>query len=134
YFVTLYFAGALFGLPFTGRVLDRIGSRPILRTSLVVFAVVLGGWAALAGEIIAPSVWLIAALHLLTGYAGANFNLANVRITMATMPPMGRSHFFAFFTVIASLGLGVSPLVWGILLDALASTNTALGAWHWTPF
>ena len=57
---------------------------------------------------------LVALLNLGAGVASANFNLANVRITMATMPKMGANHFFALFTVITSLGLGGAPVAWGL--------------------
>ena len=77
------------------------------------------------------SLALVAALNFLTGAASANFNLANVRITMATMPEMGRNHFFALFTVIASLGLGGAPVAWGMILDAIGSYEAVTGVFHW---
>ena len=65
------------------------------------------------------------------GVASANFNLANVRITMATMPKMGANHFFALFTVITSLGLGGSPVAWGLILDVIGSLKLSPGLFHW---
>jgi len=67
----------------------------------------------------------------LTGLAAANFNVANTRIMMATMPEMGRNHFFAMFTVITSLGLGAAPVMWGVTLDAIGSYELATGWFTW---
>ncbi len=134
YLTTLTFVGALMTLPLIGRVLDRIGSKPILRLSLAVYALIVLAWALLASGVIAPSLILIAGLHFAAGIAGPNFNLANVRITMNTMPQMGRSHFFAIFSVISSLMLGLGPLLWGICLDAIGAHRTAWGALEWNKF
>jgi MFS family permease len=53
---------------------------------------------------------------------------------MATVPPMGRSHFFALYTVVTSLVSGVFPIFWGILLDALAGWGTAWSRWQWNQY
>jgi ATP-binding cassette subfamily B protein/subfamily B ATP-binding cassette protein MsbA len=50
---------------------------------------------------------------------------ANLRLTMATMPPTGRNHFFAYFTVITSLSMGFAPILWGLLIDAVAHRDAA---------
>lgn len=116
---SLSFVAALLSLPLTGRVIDSLGSKMVLRVSLGVYAVVILGWFLIAGNVIPPRMWLVGVLMFLSGLAAANFNLANVRMTMATMPVMGRNHFFALFTVVASLGLGGAPVLWGVSLDAL---------------
>jgi len=61
------------------------------------------------------------------GMAGPAFNLANVRLIMWVAPEMGRSHFFAFYTVITNLCLGFSPIVWGICLDAMKGIKVTTG-------
>jgi MFS family permease len=70
-------------------------------------------------------------LNFICGIAGAAFNVANARIIFATMPQMGRNHFFALFTVISSLGLGAAPVVWGISLDFIGTYEVVTGALHW---
>jgi MFS family permease len=128
YLSAVYFIGALITLPVVGRLLDRTGSKLILQLSLGVFSAIVLVWALIAAGICGPSLVLIAALHFISGVAGPNFGLASVRLVMNTMPPMGRSHFFAFFTVITSLGLALSPLLWGISLDAIGERHAAWGA------
>lgn len=60
--------------------------------------------------------------------------VANVRLQMNTMPAMGRSHFFAFFTVITSLCLGLTPIIWGICLDAMSGLNHVSGPFMWNRY
>jgi hypothetical protein len=44
---------------------------------------------------------------------------------------MGSNHFFALFTVITSLGLGGSPVGWGLILDVIGSFEAVTGAFYW---
>ncbi|HEY5706749.1 MAG TPA: MFS transporter [Terrimicrobiaceae bacterium] len=131
YLSAFSFVGALVALPFCGSVVDATGSKPLMRVATVMFAIVIAVWILLAASVVPSSLALVAALNFLTGAASANFNLANVRITMATMPEMGRIHFFALFTVITSLGLGGAPVAWGMILDAIGSYEAVTGAFHW---
>lgn len=125
------FVGALASLPFAGRIVDRAGSRPVLRVALGLLGCVILGWFLVAAEWIPATVAVIAVLTLFAGVAGANFHLANIRIAMATMPEMGRNHFFALFSVITSLGLGASPVLWGMALDVLGALEIEGGFFNW---
>ncbi len=131
YLSSISFIGALGSLPFVGRLVDDIGSKPVLTGSLVLFGVIIAGWFLIAAGVLPCSMWTIGILNLLSGIAGANFNLANVRIVMSTMPEMGRNHFFALFTVITSLGLGAAPVMWGVSLDFIGTYEAVTGALHW---
>ena len=131
YLSSISFVGALGSLPFVGRLVDDIGSKPVMAGSLALFGVVIAGWFFIAAGILPCSMWMIGTLNFLSGVAGANYNLANVRIVMATMPEMGRNHFFALFTVITSLGLGAAPVIWGVSLDCIGTYEAVTGALHW---
>jgi MFS family permease len=131
YLSAFSFGGALVVLPFCGSVVDVTGSKPLMRAAALMFAIVIAAWILVAASVVSCSLGLVAALNFLAGAASANFNLANVRITMATVPEMGRNHFFALFTVITSLGLGGSPVAWGMILDVLGSFEAVTGAFHW---
>jgi MFS family permease len=116
------------------RLIDRVGSRPLLALGTVTFAMHLGLWGALAGRAL-PFNWItMGAIQLTSGLAISLYNLANTRLVMATVPPMGRSHFFALFTVVTSLALGVLPVFWGILLDSLAGWNVTMAGWQWNQY
>ena len=125
------FIGPILSLMITAGIIDVVGSKPILRFALGGFVLVLAGWLLIAGGVIPCSIPIVAALNFLTGLAAANFNVANTRIMMATMPEMGRNHFFALFTVITSLGLGAAPVMWGVTLDAIGTYEAATGWFTW---
>ena len=78
------------------------------------------GWACLAADMLQHGkVYVVCLLNFFLGMAGANFAVANSRLAMSVMPVMGRNHFFALFTVFASLATGLAPICSGIVLDAL---------------
>lgn len=131
YLSAFSFVGALAVLPFAGAVIDATGSKPQMRIATVAFFCVISTWVLIAAGVIPCFIWLVALLNAVTGAAAGIFNLANVRITMATMPEMGRNHFFALFTVITSLGLGATPVIWGLTLDAIGTYEVVTGVFHW---
>lgn len=131
YLSAFSFLGSLVMLPFSGPWVDRVGSKPLLRVATLMFGVSIATWCLIAAGILPAWLWLIALLNFFTGAASANLNLASVRITMGTMPEMGRNHFFALFTVITSLGLGAAPVLWGVTLDMIGTFEVVTGAFHW---
>jgi MFS family permease len=131
YLSAFSFVGALVMLPFTGRWVDQSGSKPLLRVATAMFGASIATWCLIAAGVIPGHHWVIALLNFFTGAASANFHLASVRITMATMPEMGRNHFFALFTVITSLGLGAAPVAWGVTLDMIGTYEAVTGVFHW---
>ena len=120
------FIGGLSSLWFLGPRLDRLGSKPVLTFSILTWLVIVAVWLALAGGVLAPEHSLLLLLQFLMGLAAALVNMANVRLAMAIIPAMGRSHFFALFSVVGSLVLGLSPVLWGLMIDALHGTKL-----HW---
>ncbi len=126
--------GAVSSLTWVGPMMDRIGSKPVLRACIVLFVVVLAGWWLIAGRVANASVWTVAALNLLNGAGSIWFSVAISRLSMATMPAMGRNHFFALFTVITSLGWGLAPIGWGVFLDLAAGFHGRTGPLHWSGY
>ncbi len=117
--------GGSVSLFWCGRVLDRIGSRPIIRLSLAAFVLVFFGWWAMASHLLAASPFMIGALYLITGMAGINFAAANNRLQTLWIPSAGRNHYFAVLLVLINLAAGASPLVWGLMLELIGSHQ-----WH----
>lgn len=131
YFSCLSFIGSLLVLPFIGGWLDRFGNKALLFVSLLLFGIVIFGWFCLAAGLVSPKSGVVFAVNFLSGVAGAGFNVANARMAFAIMPQSGRDHFFALFSVITSLGLGASPVLWGISLDYIGTFEVVTGAFHW---
>jgi MFS family permease len=121
------FLGGLSSLWLLGPRLDRLGSRPMMLFCFGTWLLIVSGWVALASRALQPAVPVLLALQFLMGLATALVNMANVRLAMAIIPVMGRDHFFALFSVVGSLVMGVSPILWGVLIDALRGLDVA---WH----
>jgi MFS family permease len=60
--------------------------------------------------------------------------MSNTRLAMAIIPAMGRSHFFAIFSVIGNLSLGLAPVIWGVLIDGIGSKETHWFGTDWNRF
>jgi len=121
------YLGGLSSLWLLGPRLDRLGSRPVMMFCMAGWVVIVAGWVALAGRVLQPTLPILLALQFLMGLAAALVNMANIRLAMAIIPVMGRDHFFALFSVVGSLAMGLSPILWGVLIDSLRGLD--LG-WH----
>ena len=113
-----------------GKRVDRSGSIPLIRISLLAFALVLGIWFLMSAGVITPSWWLVLLLNVAGGAAMASFNMANGHLWMSVVPESGKNHYFAISTVIVSLVAGVVPMLWGWLLDSLGGGDLAVGPFH----
>jgi len=134
YISTLYFLGAIITLPLVGRIIDRTGNKRALAVSMGILTGMFLVWFLISAQALDPSLLLINVLYFTGGIAGAALAVAQLRLMMSTMPEMGRSHFFAFFSVITSLGLGCAPIVWGVMIDALNHFSSVLGPLQWNKF
>ena len=122
------FLGGLGSLWFMGGSrLDRFGSKPVITASLLGWLGIMCGWALLAGRILPLSLMMLLTLQFLMGLGFALVNMATTRLAMAVVPPMGRDHFFALYSVVGNLTLGLAPVGWGLIIDGLRSVNTN---WH----
>jgi MFS family permease len=119
--------GAFASVPFFGLVLERTGSKPILRLAMTLYLWGIIFWVLVTSGIVPAHYLLVGFNYLVLGVAGGLFSIANTRIAMDTMPEMGRNHFFSLFTVFASLSLGLAPIFWGVFLDVLGKNEFAIG-------
>lgn len=119
------YLGGLSSLWLLGPRLDRLGSRPVMMFCMALWLIIVGGWGALAGRVLQPTLPVLLGLQFLMGLTAALVSMANVRLAMAIIPPMGRDHFFALFSVVGSLVMGLSPILWGVLIDGLRGLDVA---------
>ncbi len=117
-----------------GKVIDRVGSKPVLALANVTLTIHFLLWAALASGLMPLRPWSIVLIQGTSGLGLAALNLANQRLAMAIVPVMGRSHFFALFSVVNGLTLGVFPVLWGMALDSLAGWRVTWNWWEWNQF
>lgn len=110
-----------------GRMVDRVGSRPLLALSGAALIVQASFWLAFACRLLPMGPATVAALLFFGAAAIPVFAMANARLLMGTVPVMGRSHFFALHSVVNSLILGSSPVLFGLLIDALKPLHWRIG-------
>jgi MFS family permease len=131
---SVLFLGGLSSLWLMGLRLDRYGSRPVIGFSLLVWLFICAGWTLVAGRVLAPTIPLVVVLQFLMGLGTVLINMSATRLAMVIVPEMGRAHFFAMYSVVGSLALGISPVLWGVMIDALRPLDAAWGAIHCNRF
>ncbi|MGC3959240.1 MAG: MFS transporter [Verrucomicrobiota bacterium] len=128
------FLGGVSSLWLLGSRFDRVGSKPVLGAACVGWLLVLGGWITLAGGALRPSLGLILTLQFLMGLLAAAVSMANNKLAMSIVPTMGRNHFFAIFSVVSNVTLGLAPIAWGLLIDAVGNHAPILLGLEWNRF
>lgn len=124
----LSFLGGLAALWFFESRTDQYGSKPVVTLSLVAWMAISLTWALLAMGGMSTTTLMVVLLQIAMGTAYALVNMNNTRLAMLLAPPMGRSHFFALFSVVFHLTLGVAPIVWGLVIDAIGTHRWVLGS------
>jgi MFS family permease len=128
------FLGGVGSLWLLGSRFDRVGSKPVLGAAFALWLAVMAGWVVLAGGLFAASLVNVLVLQFLMGLLAAMVNMANVRLAMAIVPAMGRNHFFAIYSVVNNVTLGLSPIAWGVLIDSVGSHAPVWLGLEWNRF
>jgi MFS family permease len=131
---SVFFLGGLSSLWFLGSRLDHLGSKPVLTFSCVTWMLVVAGWALIAGNVWQPLLGIILALQFVMGLFAALVNMSNTRLVMAIAPVMGRNHFFAIFSVLGNVTLGLSPILWGLVIDAVGQRRGLSAIFEWNRY
>ena len=128
------FAGGLITIWFLHSRLDRLGSRPLMFLALGIWAMVVVVWIGMSGGKLPVHFWMVCGAYLVMGFAFATFYMSLTKLVMATVPVMGKSHFFALYSVVGSLAVGVFPIFWGILIDTLAAVDIFWMGLNWNQY
>lgn len=128
------FLGGVSSLGLMAHRFDRVGSKPVLGVACVGWLLVLTGWVLLAGGVLPARLSLVLGLQFFNGLLAALANMANNRLAMAIVPAMGRNHFFALYSVISNVTLGLAPIAWGVLIDAVGARHPRWAGLDWNRF
>ena len=77
---------------------------------------------------------LVLLLQFLMGLLAALVQMSNTRLAMAIIPEMGRNHFFAIYSVVGNVTLGLAPIGWGLLIDAVGARSPIWLGLSWNRF
>jgi len=117
-----------------GSRLDRVGSKPVLRLCFAAWLVVLAGWMALSGGLLSAGGFLILSLQLCMGLLAALVQMSITRLAMEVIPISGRNHFFAIYSVVGNVVLGLAPVGWGLMIDAWGARAPVWLGLAWTRY
>jgi len=130
----LAFLGGLGGLWWFRTRMDRFGSKPIITLCLGGWMVIVVGWLALGTGLFPLGLGRLLALELAMGFGSTLVNMNITRLAMTLAPVMGRSHFFALYSVVANLSMGLSPVLWGLAMDAFGDRRVVWQSLEWTRY
>jgi MFS family permease len=108
-----------FGAPVIGWLAGRLGKRPVLLTSVLIYSL-----AGMAGAL-APDLWSLLASRLVLGMAAAGYVTVSVSLIGDYYAPVERDRLIGWYAVVGGGGSLVVLKAAGIL--------TELGGWH-APF
>lgn len=128
------FIGGWSSLWFLGSQLDRLGSKPVLSFASAAWIAVLAGWLALSGRLFSITLTGVLALQFFMGLLAALVSMANTRLAMSIIPVMGRNHFFAIYSVVSNVALGLAPIAWGLLIDAVGNRTPVWLGLEWNRY
>lgn len=128
------YLGGLGAVWLTSRRLDAFGSKPMMALAMTSWVGIIGCWLALSRGSLPVTNTILIPLHVAMGFAGALVGMSMMRLVMGSIPTMGRSHFFALFSVSANVSMGASPIVWGLVLDLLQESGLAQMRWGLTNY
>lgn len=132
---SVQFIGGLSSLWLVGSRLDRLGSKPVLTVCMIAWIGLIVGWVLISGKFVHSHIIpLVLALEIAMGLGYSLVNMSTTRLAMVVIPPMGRNHFFTYFSVVTNVTLGLAPIFWGMFIDALKGFH---GSWveiEWNRF
>ncbi len=131
---SIAYLGGLSTLWFLGGRLDRLGSKPVLTFSFAAWIGVVAGWMCLAGGILPVRLTGVLLLQFLVGLLTALVQMSNTRLAMEVIPRMGRNHFFAIYSVLNNVTLGLAPIAWGLVIDAVGERAPRFLGLEWNRF
>lgn len=103
--VSVFFVAAVVARPVAGRIVDRLGRRPVLVVAPVVVA------ATMAGLAVAPGIVWVLALRFVQGLAGGSFYVSAVTAETDMAPPDRRASAVARLSIAIYGAFAAGPLL-----------------------
>lgn len=117
YLYTATTTGSMLGGLFISRMVDRTGSRPLMRLSLGLLTCVTVTWMLLALQVVHPPVPMIGLLCLTMGIGLTSLGISQTRLFLSSGPPRETTLALAYNQVIVSICAGTAAIAWGGMLE-----------------
>jgi MFS transporter, DHA2 family, methylenomycin A resistance protein len=98
-------------IPLTGALGDRLGHRPVLLATLVIFGL------CSAAAALAPNPGALVGARIAQGVGGAGILALTLAVLTDTYPPQQRGHAIGWWAAIGGIGFGAGPIIGGLLLS-----------------
>ena len=128
------FVGALGTLWFLKNRLDRLGSRPVILFGTIVGLLCVLLFSLIAGKVVSLNFYAVAALYFSFGFVLSAVTMSMTRLAMSTVPRLGCSYYFAVFAVVGNLAMGISPTLWGLMIDLLSAKEDIWMGIEWNEY
>jgi hypothetical protein len=126
-------AGTLLSSYAWGAAADRLGSKPVLLTSLIMFTLLPLGWWLLPRQA-STTEWGAYALAFVFGVASAAWAIAQGRMLMVgVIPPAQKTGYTAVYYAWLGALMGLGPILTGAALDLMREHSAALRFDPYTP-
>jgi MFS family permease len=126
--------GGVASLFWCGKVIGKTGAKPIIIGSLIALFAVFLCWFLLAAGVVPPRLPILGIIYVLSGIAGINFSAANNHLQSVLVPHIGRNHYFALLLVLLNLAAGASPMLWGLVLEAIGNNHAVFMGLHFNRY
>ena len=128
------FIGALGTLWFLKSRLDRMGSRPVIFFGLAIGLICVVVFGMIAGGVVPLNFFAVTGLYFSFGFVLASVTMSMTRLAMATVPRLGSSHYFAVFAVVGGVAMGMSPTLWGLMIDIFSGSESDWFSIEWNEY
>jgi MFS family permease len=128
------FVGALGTLWFLKTRLDRLGSRPVILFGIIVGVLCVILFGLIAGRVVALNFHTVVALYFSFGFVLSAVTMSMTRLAMSTVPRLGSSYYFAVYAVVGNLAMGISPTLWGLMIDLLSTKENMWLGIEWNEY
>ncbi|MBK27659.1 MAG: hypothetical protein CMO77_02375 [Verrucomicrobiales bacterium] len=128
------FVGALGTLWFLKTRLDRLGSRPVILFGIIIGLMCVLLFGLIAGRVMSLNFYIVAGLYFSFGFVLSAVTMSMTRLAMATVPRLGSSYYFAVYAVVGNLAMGISPTLWGVMIDMLSGNKEAWMGVEWNEY
>ena len=119
-------AAALLSSPFLGKLVDRVGCRPVLILSLLLMAPTAVVWLFIPPKSVFMAYLLLPLAHVIVGLASGGVGVALASLMYKMSKPEGRSVQFAAYSVFVAMASAPMPLLGGWLVSRLQSAGYSI--------
>jgi len=88
----------------------------------------------ISGGVVPINFFAVTGLYFSFGFVLASVTMSMTRLAMSTVPRLGSSHYFAVFAVVGGVAMGMSPTLWGLMIDIFSGSESDWFSIEWNEY